>query len=155
MQKYLVNIILIIIWMFVIFSFSGQNGESSGSFSNTIIIKIANIISKEEITPLKEEELIKKYSFIVRKSGHFGLYFILAFLVFLLVNKIYNITPKTFIYTVIFCFVYACSDELHQSFISGRACSFMDVIIDTFGSLVSTTILYIFGYFKNRSMIKK
>ena len=154
MKKYLIDILLIIIWMGVIFSFSNQTGESSGSLSSTLIIKVANIISKEEITPAKEEELISKYSFIVRKGAHFSIYFILALLSFNLARKIYSISPKTFIYTIIFAFIYACTDELHQAFISGRACSFIDALIDSLGAICATTLLTIIGNIKNKGMTK-
>ena len=33
-----------------------------------------------------------------------------------------------------FCFLYACTDELHQYFVPGRACRFKDVMIDTAGA---------------------
>ena len=36
---------------------------------------------------------------------------------------------------MLICFVYACSDEWHQTFVPGRAGQFRDVLLDTAGSL--------------------
>lgn len=48
--------------------------------------------------------------------------------------------------TVIICFLYALSDEIHQYFVPGRACRVFDVIVDTAGS-VFFCLLYL-GYNK-------
>ena len=40
-------------------------------------------------------------------------------------------------------FLYACSDEFHQSFVPGRGPAFKDVMIDSTGALVGLTIIYI------------
>ena len=41
---------------------------------------------------------------------------------------------KIIIITVLICFLYAVSDEIHQSFVPGRACRLLDILIDTSGS---------------------
>jgi VanZ family protein len=43
-------------------------------------------------------------------------------------------------FSVLLCFVYACSDEWHQSFVAGRGPSFTDVLIDTAGAAVAVLI---------------
>lgn len=155
MKKYIINILLIVIWMFVIFSFSNQNGETSKGASDTIIIKVAEVITKEKLTEEKEEKLTTKYKFIVRKTAHVTEYFILGILVFFLFNKMYGIGPKTFIYTIIFCFIYASTDEIHQYFISDRSARFTDVLIDTFGGFLATSILTWYYWLKNKKLMKE
>jgi len=44
--------------------------------------------------------------------------------------------------TILFCLSYALSDEFHQSFVSGRFASALDVLIDSLGA-ISFTILWI------------
>jgi len=39
-------------------------------------------------------------------------------------------------------FLYACTDEFHQSFVPGRACLFRDVMIDTSGGAFAMIIKY-------------
>ena len=59
--------------------------------------------------------------------------------------KEYNITDnKSIIYTIIFVFIYACSDEIHQLFVSGRSGEILDVLIDTTGGFVGTMIYKLF-----------
>ena len=46
-------------------------------------------------------------------------------------NKLKN---KELLFILIFTFIYAVSDEFHQSFIKGRTASIKDVIVDFIGS---------------------
>lgn len=148
--KYILNIIFIIIWLFIIFSFSAEDATKSEHRSDEVIINAVETITREEIPENQRQKIIDEYIVIVRKSAHFFLYFILAILVFTLYKKIFGLTPKTFIYTIIFCFIYACSDEIHQLFISGRTARIFDIFVDTSGALLSTTILTLIFYLKNK-----
>jgi len=49
------------------------------------------------------------------------------------------------IVTLIFCFLYAVSDEVHQIFVPGRAFAVGDIIIDTLGAALGIIVIY----FKN------
>lgn len=148
--KNYINIALIIIWLFVIFSFSAQDSKKSRNTSDQVIIKTAETIKREELTEKEKTLLIDKYLVIVRKSAHFFLYFVLGILTFLLARRICGNTPATIIYSIIFCFIYACSDEIHQLFINGRTARFFDVFVDTCGATLSTTILFTVNKIKKR-----
>ena len=39
--------------------------------------------------------------------------------------------------SIIFCFIFALTDEYHQSLVPGRTSVFTDVIIDTIGGILS------------------
>ena len=142
MRKYWLNIVLLIIWMFIIFNFSNQSADMSGTTSERLIIKTVETIKHTKLEDQEKEKLLDKYTTLVRKCAHFFLYFILAILEFSLLYKAFGLKPMTFIYTIIFCFIYACSDEIHQLFIPGRSGEVLDVLIDTLGSLLSTSIIY-------------
>ena len=45
--------------------------------------------------------------------------------------------------SLIFSFLYACTDELHQIFVPGRSAQFRDVLIDTLGASFGTLITYL------------
>lgn len=45
--------------------------------------------------------------------------------------------------TVVFCVLYAVSDELHQYFVPGRACRWFDVGVDTAGILLGTFLFWL------------
>ena len=142
-----VKICFLVLWMALIFSFSNQkdvdSSKISDGFIDRTVVKIYKIFN-ENITKEKENEIIEKYTYPIRKLAHYTLYFILGILSFLVV-KDYSINKKLIIYSLLICFLYACSDEFHQLFIIGRSASIKDVIIDTFGSFCSISIFYIFN----------
>lgn len=148
-----VKICFLVLWMALIFAFSNQkdvdSSKISDSFIDRTVVKIYKIFN-ENITKEKENEIIEKYTYPIRKLAHYTLYFILGILSFLVV-KDYSINKKLIIYSLLICFLYACSDEFHQLFIIGRSASIKDVIIDTFGSFCSISIFYIF----NKKISKK
>lgn len=148
--KYILNIIFIIIWLFIIFSFSAEDATKSEHRSDKVIINTIETIKQEKIPQEDKQKIIDKYIVVVRKSAHFFLYSCLGILVFIFNKKIFGLTPKAFIYTIIFCFIYACSDEIHQLFISGRTARIFDIFVDTSGALLSTTILTLIFYLKNK-----
>ncbi len=148
-----VKICFLVLWMALIFSFSNQkdvdSSKVSDGFIDRTVVKIYKIFN-ENITKEKENEIIEKYTYPIRKLAHYTLYFILGILSFLVV-KDYSINKKLIIYSLLICFLYACSDEFHQLFIIGRSARVLDVMIDTFGSFCSISILYIF----NKKIFKK
>lgn len=142
-KRHYIKLGFIIIWMFIIFNFSSQNANKSLNTSNKIIINTAEIIHQVKLTEPQKENIIDKYLVIVRKSAHFFIYFILGILVVNFLKDFYGLSLTTLIFTIIFCFIYACSDEIHQLFINGRSCQFIDVLIDTSGAFLSSTITMI------------
>lgn len=148
-----VKICFLVLWMALIFSFSNQkdvdSSKVSDGFIDRTVVRIYKIFN-ENITKEKENEIIEKYTYPIRKLAHYTLYFILGILAFLVV-KDYSINKKLIIYSLLICFLYACSDEFHQLFIIGRSARVLDVMIDTFGSSCSISIFYIF----NKKISKK
>ena len=142
-----VKICFLVLWMALIFSFSNQkdidSSKISDGFIDRTVVKIYKVFI-ENITKEKESEIIEKYTYPIRKLAHYTLYFVLGILSFLVV-KDYSINKKLIIYSLLICFLYACSDEFHQLFIIGRSARVLDVIIDTFGSFCSISIFYIFN----------
>lgn len=148
-----VKICFLVLWMALIFSFSNQkdveSSKVSDGFIDRTVVKIYKVFN-ENITKEKESEIIEKYTYPIRKLAHYTLYFVLGILAFLVV-KDYSINKKLIIYSLLICFLYACSDEFHQLFIIGRSARALDVMIDTFGSLCGISIFYIF----NKKISKK
>lgn len=152
--KNYINIILIIIWMLAIFNFSNQKGTSSSGLSDKVIIKIAEIITKKELTEQEKENITDKYGLIVRKTAHFIAYFILGFLTIFLTTDLYSYNKKTFLFTLLFNFLYASTDEIHQLFINGRNGSFLDVLLDTTGALTAISLVFLLNYINRRIKTK-
>lgn len=151
-----VLIILAIIWMGVIFMFSAQISDESKSSSNKVTSAVVNTvisIKKENISEEKRQKIIEDKTFIVRKSAHFTEYFILGLILILYLQTKEKLATKYIILAIIFCVLYAISDEIHQLFVDGRSCKIMDILIDTCGS--SLAILGFTSIYKLTTNLKK
>lgn len=110
-----------------IFLFSSQNGQASSNTSSTFLHLIQFFIPSFN------------NMFLIRKTAHFSIYAMLGISNFFMM-KAYGI-KKSSLWALIFCFLFACSDEFHQLFIDQRAGQFRDVIIDTSGALCAILCL--------------
>ena len=133
----IISILLVILWMGAIFSFSNQNGDNSQHLSDSFTIKLVDTkskITKKKYTEKEKQKIADKYSFIIRKLAHFTIYLILGILVF---NMLYQFNLKNIVLiSIIICTLYAISDEIHQLFISERAFRVLDICIDSTGSII-------------------
>lgn len=135
-----VNIILLILWLILIFGFSQDNGAASSSKSDSLANITVNVIS--DITGKKLNMDI--ITFIIRKMAHFTEYMILGILIINVFKDYKTIDNEILVLCIVLCFIYACSDELHQLFISDRSARLLDVLIDSSGSFFG---IYIFNFF--------
>ncbi|MGN1190090.1 MAG: VanZ family protein [Candidatus Ornithospirochaeta sp.] len=153
-------IILTILIMAVIFIFSMDTGDESGSKSSRVTRLILSIVIKgfDDMSESEKEALIEKHSFIVRKLAHFSEYAALGFMVFgsfytsnLTINKKRGVMV---ILSWLLSTIYASTDELHQMFVAGRGPSVRDVMIDSlgalFGVLVFTLIVFFISKYQER-----
>jgi len=102
-----------------------------------ILLIIATSLPSKDIPNLK----------ISDKIEHLLAYLVLGFLFNLAVifqNKFKLLKKYSFLSTVVFLSIYAIIDELHQIFIPGRVCSFLDWGADTIGILLGVLVTYIF-----------
>ena len=147
--KYL---ILVVLCMIVIFSFSNQTGKASQNLSDKISIEIIEIKSKitnRTYTKKEAENLVKEMRFFVRKTAHFFLYFILGILLCLLFEELkFN---KKIRCILLVCLLCALSDEIHQMFVSERTAKVLDVFIDLSGSIFAIFIKSVY----NTRLVKK
>ena len=128
--------------MINIFTFSSETGVESTSRSDRLIIRISERVLNRKLTQKEKETYTGKYVVLVRKTAHFTLYFLLG-VFFISFLKEFNLdNKKLLLYTIIFVFIYSCSDEIHQLFINERSGEILDVIIDTLGGTTSS-IIYI------------
>ncbi len=135
--------IVLITWMIVIFLFSNQNAIKSQSTSDQVASKIIDTVTtvlKQPITKKQKNNLIEDTRILVRKTAHFTLYFILGIFMYLTLDS-YSI-PKPLLYGILFCFLYAISDEIHQLFLAGRTAKIVDILIDTTGASIGNFLIY-------------
>lgn len=141
-RKRIIYFILIIIWMITVFCFSNQNGAESQDTSDTITDKVVQTVYKSDNIE-KKQEIKGVVNFIVRKLAHFTIYFIGGILIFGFLNTFSIKMKYIIILTIMFGFLYAISDEIHQLFISDRSARIMDVLIDTCGVALATISRYL------------
>lgn len=127
--------ILLVIWMIFIFYMSAQPADISNSQSG-FVIKLLQSIGIDS-----SGNNIGLLTTIVRKGAHFSEYAILGLLSYN-VMKNYFTKKRARIVAVLIVFFYACSDEFHQLFVSGRAGKITDVIIDTYGGIFSVLVIW-------------
>ena len=127
---------------YIIFGFSSQNGEQSGSISKKITEAILEKSNKYNNLGEEEKEIIlHKVEFVIRKMAHFSIYTVVGLLLMALLST-YNIKNKWgFVVTIIIGVLYAMSDEFHQSFSPGRTPKITDVCIDTLGVILGAVLV--------------
>jgi VanZ family protein len=127
--------VLAFLWMTMIFFLSAQSGNDSAMLSTSLFKPVFDLLS-----PLGINSDI--LSLIIRKSAHFFAYLVLGILVFRAMDT-YDIELSQKLYlSILICFGYAISDEIHQIFVPGRAGTMIDVMIDGLGSATSITFYF-------------
>ena len=129
-----------IIWMISIFSMSGQTSHTSNGFSYRVTAKIVQVIEiVRDGDEADAEHLTNKLHPYVRKAAHMNEYAILYTLL-LLSFCASTIVTRAMFYSILVSFMYACTDEFHQTFVTLRTGSFLDVCVDMTGVLAAVTL---------------
>ena len=123
-----------------------ESNEKSMATINNVIDTTLEVTNDSGITDKHPSEkkmnsVINKLNKPLRKCMHASVYFILAILVFLSFKSFKINGWKLYVFPILICFIYACTDEFHQSFVSGRTSEFTDVLIDTAGAVVGIIVV--------------
>ncbi len=163
-KKIIISWLLVIIWMSVIFIFSNMdtnesNDKSKGTISQVIedTVQTTNGMGITNKNPSDEkiESVVEKLNIPFRKFMHASVFMILAILSINALKTSGLTIKKSVIISIFICFIYACTDEFHQTFIEGRTGQFSDVLIDTLGALIGSCIYIIFyKLLKRKNIIK-
>lgn len=132
----IVAAILLLLLYLIIFGFSGQDGQESGSLSHMIsekCVEIINAISGQHWTEVFQQELAVYFEHPIRKLAHFSEYACMGVLVYLMWRPWLTKGRKLYGLVIIWVFLSAAGDEFHQLFVPGRYGSFADVCLDTCG----------------------
>lgn len=138
-KKLLIYILLSILCMMTIFTFSSKNTNESNGTSKGLIKYFVHTYEKVFDKDIDEEKVISKLNYPIRKLAHYSIYLLLGIF-------IYNIFLLTgvkhkVLFSILVCMIYAITDETHQLFVSGRTGQVLDVFIDTIGSLTSILLI--------------
>lgn len=137
-------ILLTVAVMVIIFMFSCENSEESAERSGIVTAIVTNLIVPDfdELSAERQEEIMEKADHIVRKLAHFTIYAALGFCASCAAGRRRLFCGLSW-GVLLFCFLYAGTDELHQRFVSGRSGQFGDVFIDTGGSITGILLSFI------------
>lgn len=130
---------LVLIWVFIIFSFSSQEAVQSSALSKEVGKKIIETLDRLLHFELTESQILKLSSsinYIVRKSAHMTEYALLAVLIYVWFGALERITAIKFLLSWFCCVFYAATDEWHQTFVDGRSGQIKDVMIDGAGAVI-------------------
>ena len=146
-----------ILMMYIIFSFSSQDGTASSKLSYQVTYKAVSVADRAldlELTDKQISRCIRKIHYYVRKLAHFSEYFLLAVSVAVPLY-VYGIRGLWLVLTAgILCVGFAALDEFHQYFVRGRGCSARDVLIDSCGALIGIVFVRIMGYIGRKTIFE-
>ncbi len=139
-----------------IFLFSSQSAQDSTQVSDSITATVANIV-RPDYTSLpadRRQSFLGVLSVIIRKCAHFSEFTLLGFNLtgFLCLRRLK--TPfRTAMPTAWgLATLYACTDELHQMFVSERSPGILDVGIDSAGALTGVLVMALALYLLARKI---
>lgn len=142
MASRIIKVCFLIFWMILIFYFSMDTGVESTAKSDGFIIRTTEMILRRKLTSEEKQQYIDNYQIYVRKTAHVMVYFFLGLSFIFLLQDFHPIQKRDVILTILFVFLYACSDEFHQLFVQERAGQFRDVLLDTFGGILASFFFY-------------
>ncbi|MCD2492117.1 VanZ family protein [Lacrimispora sp. NSJ-141] len=128
---------LSLLWMLVIFTFSAQDGEASG----TISITVSSALHLPE--------------WLIRKGAHMAEYVVLA----VLLSGFFSTFPslgrkRQGAAAWLFSVLYAATDEFHQIFSGGRTPAVRDVLIDGSGAALGAALFFLAVWMKEKRQRK-
>lgn len=138
----------VLIWMTAIFI--GSTNVLSSQHTSRFIGPFLRWLN-----PGISDARIQQVQYAVRKCGHLSEYALLA----LLLRRALHLSTRTpwtawdgpkALASIGMAGLYAVTDEFHQSFVSTRYASALDVLIDTTGAALALALLWLFLTFRSR-----
>ena len=123
-------------------NFSTDNSIESTKKSEGVIIQVSSILGLD-FNEKQQQHFIEFFFVPVRKAAHFFIYFVLGITLISFLREFSIPIRRLILLSIVLAFLYACSDEFHQLFVSGRSGQFSDVLLDTFGASVGIGIYYL------------
>src|SRR5216684_1186888 len=127
----------LVVWAALIFI--GSSSVLSASNTSIIVRPVLWLF------PHASDATLALIHFLVRKTGHFAEYAILA----LLAARAFRTSSREllrarwFWVSLLFIVAYSLSDEFHQSFVPSRTASIYDCMIDSVGGLTALVLLVV------------
>ena len=130
--------VLLLALYYIIFAFSDQDGEASGSASlkvSTQVVEIADKLTNSNWSAAIKKSLAEYFEHPIRRLAHFSEYAGMGMLVYILWRQWMKKGKGLYWLTIAWVLFSAIGDEIHQSFVPGREASVSDVLLDTCGGV--------------------
>ena len=144
-----------------IFLFSGQQGEASAGVSNGVGEWLLGVLGIEIPPGMSASNVPILFGLTIRKLAHIFLYFLLGGTSFLFAATLPVKTAAKAKPAVsggiafVISLLYACLDEVHQSFVPGRAAQLRDVGVDAIGFCLAIVLCMAASYIVLAARAKK
>ena len=130
----------LVAWMGFIFVMSSFPAGVSSQQSGVVVEVVEKVF---RVDSAARPEVVGNLTEIVRKSAHAFEYLVLGVLMVsvmrvILARKVG--ARNAWWMAIVACMVFAISDEIHQIFVSGRACELRDVVNDTMAASIGVGI---------------
>lgn len=150
-----ISLVITLLWVMVIFSFSLQPAHASSQLSLGVghwLIELlpSAIADKLLATPLEQLELLHT---LLRKAGHFSEYLILGMLSMFTVLQT-ELRHKKWL-GLGFCLMVASVDETIQLFVRGRSGQVSDVVLDCVGALCGIAVMILVKTLAEKVRVRK
>lgn len=139
--------VAVLINMAIIFYFSEESMEESGTRSTGVVEKLIHLLHPDydDLDWDTRMDIMASTHLLVRKLAHFAEFGLLGFLSTCLVAYVNRrkrwLKPwLEWVIPTVFCLLYAASDEIHQIF-SNRGASVKDVMIDFAGAVTGILLM--------------
>ena len=136
MRSFLKYWLPLLTWLCVIFV--GSTDLMSAEQTSRFLVPLLRWLKPDIST-----EALAQVHFFVRKLGHISEYAIFALLLWRALRSGTNLQmklPILFVAAWILCGVFAATDEFHQSFVSSRTASPIDMMTDVCGALIGLAV---------------
>lgn len=148
-KTFLLSLAVVAFICFIFFN-SAQTGEESSRSSGFVTGIIKWFLDLFGITPDGNS-----LSFIVRKTAHFGEYFILSLLCSALALSVFEKKKYIALAPMLAFSVALCDEFIVQGSTAGRSPEWRDVLIDLSGAVIASLLLALFVYLRARRLCKK
>ncbi len=138
-----------VIWMCVIYALSDKPAAKSSVQSESLALRLVRIATRfSSMTEAERVQLSLILEPYIRDIAHMAEYAILFILLYIAMRVFISGRCRALILSLAICFVYACTDEIHQYFVPGRAFELIDIGLDTLGAVIVSVALLLFFCFR-------
>lgn len=151
--------LLIMATFAVIFFFSSENGEKSGSTSRGVMRTIIDHYPPtKQLEEKEKEKIVEDAQPVIRKLAHFSAYTLAGINLMAFWETFQEKKKSKRVLLALICgIVFAISDEFHQLFSVGRTARIFDVGVDSlgvlFGIAIVNFVVWLFLKIKNKKQI--